>query len=252
MASYTAAATRSPGTWSEPNVPRPMPGISAPPATTRWGTRPGSTGSRLTRGPSWQADRLQWALDCLGLRLGVGRSRATLTRRHAHAGCRSRPPDDDLERQHHRLAGRGALPEQSIDHQVRGATPDVVRGLRGDREEWLIDPFGRQVVERHDRDVVRHPEPELAQRADGPEGNEVVGREDRRRRVVGRLQHLTRHSPAVGQVHVSEVEAAIAHERLVERQARLGKRAADTGDAVDRRRDAASPGEDGDPAMAEL
>src|SRR3954453_2245388 len=48
MASYTAAAIPAAETRSQPNVPRPMAGILAPPATTRCGTRAGSTGSRVT------------------------------------------------------------------------------------------------------------------------------------------------------------------------------------------------------------
>ena len=77
-----------------------------------------------------------------------------------------------------------------------------------------------EVVEGDDRDVVGHPQAHLAQCADGPERDEVVGGEQGRRRVVGRGQDALRHLVPIGEVAVPEVEAAPADERLVQRRDR--------------------------------
>jgi hypothetical protein len=80
------------------------------------------------------------------------------------------------------MAWRARVTVQPREDALGSETADAVRVLR-DRGDGRLQQVARlDVVEADERDLVL--EAELLQRADGPDGAEVLAREDRRGRVA--------------------------------------------------------------------
>ena len=75
----------------------------------------------------------------------------------------------------------GFLLEQADQHPRRDRAHLPLRDARG-RERWVEKPDHRDVVDPHEREVRRDTQARFACHAQGPQREEVVGREDRGRR----------------------------------------------------------------------
>src|SRR5690606_22193559 len=95
---------------------------------------------------------------------------------------RHRFADDEPRGQQHLLWGR---PGQRLLRHAKRFTPEQVPVLRDGRERRREVGRLLDVVEAHDRDVVRDLQPRLAEGAVGTERHLIVGREDRRRILLG-------------------------------------------------------------------
>ena len=94
-------------------------------------------------------------------------------------GAAARASDDELRGQDHVL-GRASPGPPGARGARDGSTTHLEGGLGRHREEGEGDHGLRQVVEAHDRHVLGDREAELLERVQDADGDEVVGREERR------------------------------------------------------------------------
>ncbi len=140
----------------------------------------------------------------------------------------------------------GWTPSRRSNSSCGGLPAHLVGRLVDDGQERVDQPLLGQVVEAHQRDVVRDPQRALAERAHGAEGDEVVGGEEGRGARLGG-EDLGGHPVAAG-----EPETAVADQLGVEDHTSLGERALVARDPVDGRRDRPVAGEHADAPVTEL
>src|SRR5713101_4676484 len=113
-----------------------------------------------------------------GWRTSLSTSHARLPARHS-VHSRDASADDEWRSKHVtrplRLSRRG----RPIPDEPRGKLANLAHRLADGGEGWVEDARHRDVVEAHDRDILRHAHPPRAQRGDRAEREQVALREDR-------------------------------------------------------------------------